>query len=186
MEFDIKTLFEKGSVDKGTDITINASADDFGGYRLGEAAASREIGLAGLSEPDFVRHYTQLSQENICVDSAFYPLGSCTMKHNPRFNEKAAALSGFAESHPFAPDGAVQGCLEVMYRVQELLKNLTGMAAAVLSPAAGAHGELCGIMTIRQALTHRGDARQIILVPTSAHGTNGNFSDSRVSACSRS
>ena len=172
MEFDIKTLFEKGSVSAGTDIDIEISADDFGGYKLGDAAKERNIGLAGLSEPEFIRHYTQLSQENVCVDSAFYPLGSCTMKHNPRFNEKAAALQGFAESHPFAPDAAVQGCLEVMYRVQELLKNLTGMKAAVLSPAAGAHGELCGIMAIKQALTHRGDARQIILVPTSAHGTN--------------
>jgi len=172
MEFDIKTLFEKGSVTQGTDIDINGSVNDFGGSKLGNAASEREIGLAGLSEPEFIRHYTQLSQENVCVDSAFYPLGSCTMKHNPRFNEKAAALSGFAESHPFAPDETVQGCLEVMYRMQELLKNLTGMAAAVLSPAAGAHGELCGIMTIKQALTHRGDARSIILVPTSAHGTN--------------
>ena len=172
MEFDIKTLFEKGSVNQGTYIDINTSGDDFGGLKLGEAAAERAIGLAGLSEPEFIRHYTQLSQENVCVDSAFYPLGSCTMKHNPRFNEKAAALEGFAESHPFAPDEAVQGCLEIMYRMQELLKNLTGMEAAVLSPAAGAHGELCGIMTIKQALTHRGDARQIILVPTSAHGTN--------------
>jgi glycine dehydrogenase subunit 2 len=172
MNFDIKTIFEKGSINQGTDIDIDSSAEDFGGYKLGEAAQNRTIGLAGLAEPEFVRHYTQLSQENVCVDSAFYPLGSCTMKHNPRFNEKATSLSGFAESHPFAPDEAVQGCLEVMYRVQELFKNLTGMAAAVLSPAAGAHGELCGIMTIRQALTHKGDARQIILVPTSAHGTN--------------
>ncbi len=172
MEFNVKTLFEEGSADKGTDVYVKKSADDFGGIRLGEAAQERNIGLSGLSEPEFVRHYTQLSQENICVDSAFYPLGSCTMKHNPRFNEKAASLYGFAHSHPFAPDEAVQGCLEVMYRVQELFKNLTGMEMAVLSPAAGAHGELCGIMTIRQALTHRGDAREIILVPTSAHGTN--------------
>ena len=172
MDFNTETIFEKGSINSGTDIFVENNFDDFGGDRLGLAATDKVIGLPGLSEPEFIRHYTQLSQANICVDSAFYPLGSCTMKYNPRFNEKAASLDGFANSHPLSPDLSVQGCLEVMYRVQELLKNLTGMSKVVLSPAAGAHGELCGIMTIRKALTAMGDARKIILVPTSAHGTN--------------
>src|SRR5205823_2496520 len=130
------------------------------------------IGLPGLSEPQIVRHFTRLSQKNYAIDTGLYPLGSCTMKHNPRLNEKMARLAGFADIHPLQPVSTVQGALELIDTLAHWLKTLTGMAAVALSPAAGAHGELCGIMTIRTALEARGDRRSRILVPESAHGTN--------------
>src|SRR5437764_3127979 len=131
-----------------------------------------DIGLPGLSEPQVVRHFTRLSQKNYAIDSGLYPLGSCTMKHNPRLNEKMARLPGFADIHPLQPESSVQGALELIDTLAHWLKVLTGMPAVALSPAAGAHGELCGIMTIRAALEARGDRRGRILVPESAHGTN--------------
>ena len=141
--------------------------------RLGKVAARGRIGLPGLSEPQVVRHYTRLSQKNYAIDSGFYPLGSCTMKHNPRLNEKMARLPGFADVHPLQPESTVQGALELMSELGRWLNTLTGMAAVTLAPAAGAHGEMCGIMAIRAAHDARGDnARRTILVPESAHGTN--------------
>ncbi len=140
--------------------------------RLGGLERQGPIGLPGLSEPQIVRHYTRLSQKNYAIDSGLYPLGSCTMKHNPRLNEKLARLAGFADLHPLQPETTIQGALELIDTLAHWLKTLTGMPAVALSPAAGAHGELCGMMTIRAALTARGDARQRILVPESAHGTN--------------
>ncbi len=130
------------------------------------------IGLPGLSEPQVVRHFTRLSQKNYAIDSGIYPLGSCTMKHNPRLNEKLARLPGFADVHPLQPVQTVQGALEVMDRLAHWLKTLTGMAAVALSPGAGAHGEFCGMVAIRAALEARGNARRRVLVPESAHGTN--------------
>src|SRR5205085_998015 len=121
-----------------------------------EALARRDrkgpIGLPGLSEPQIVRHFTRLSQKNYAIDTGLYPLGSCTMKHNPRLNEKMARLAGFADVHPLQPVSTVQGALELIDTLAHWLKTLTGMPAVALSPAAGAHGELCGIMTIRAAL----------------------------------
>ncbi|HWD57035.1 MAG TPA: aminomethyl-transferring glycine dehydrogenase subunit GcvPB, partial [Stellaceae bacterium] len=140
--------------------------------RLGGLERQAPIGLPGLSEPQIVRHYTRLSQKNYAIDSGLYPLGSCTMKHNPRLNEKLARLPGFADLHPLQPVSTIQGALELIDTLAHWLKTLTGMPAVALSPAAGAHGELCGMMTIRAALTARGDARRRILVPESAHGTN--------------
>jgi glycine dehydrogenase subunit 2 len=140
--------------------------------RLGGLERRAVIGLPGLSEPQVVRHYTRLSQKNYAIDSGLYPLGSCTMKHNPRLNEKLARLPGFADLHPLQPETTIQGALELIDTLAHWLKTLTGMPAVALSPAAGAHGELCGMMTIRAALTARGDARKRILVPESAHGTN--------------
>jgi glycine dehydrogenase subunit 2 len=140
--------------------------------RLGGLNRRAPIGLPGLSEPQIVRHYTRLSQKNYAIDSGLYPLGSCTMKHNPRLNEKLARLPGFADLHPLQPETTIKGALELIDTVAHWLKTLTGMPAVALSPAAGAHGELCGMMTIRAALAARGDARQRILVPESAHGTN--------------
>jgi glycine dehydrogenase subunit 2 len=140
--------------------------------RLGGLERKSPIGLPGLSEPQVVRHFTRLSQKNYAIDSGLYPLGSCTMKHNPRLNEKLARLPGFADLHPLQPEATVKGALELIDTLVHWLKTLTGMPAVALSPAAGAHGELCGMMTIRAALTARGDARQRILVPESAHGTN--------------
>ncbi len=140
--------------------------------RLGGQRRDVPIGLPGLSEPQIVRHFTRLSQKNYGIDSGLYPLGSCTMKHNPRLNEKLARLPGFADLHPLQPMSTVQGALEVMDMVAHWLKTLTGMPGLAMSLAAGAHGELCGLMTIRAALEARGDARKRVLVPDSAHGTN--------------
>jgi len=128
--------------------------------------------LPGLSEPETLRHYVRLSQKNHAIDLAIYPLGSCTMKHNPRLCEKMARLPGFADIHPLQPVSTVQGALELMDQLAHWLKTLTGMPAVALSPKAGAHGELCGLLAMRAAHEARGDARKTVLVPTSAHGTN--------------
>src|SRR5207253_9758829 len=140
--------------------------------RLNGLERTAPIALPGLSEPQVVRHYTRLSQKNYAIDSGLYPLGSCTMKHNPRLNEKLARLPGFADLHPLQPQATVQGALELVDTLAHWLKVLTGMPTIALPPAAGAQGELCGVMTIRAALTARGDPRRRILVPESAHGTN--------------
>ncbi|MBM3296409.1 MAG: glycine dehydrogenase subunit 2 [Candidatus Aminicenantes bacterium] len=133
----------------------------------------REVeGFPQVSEVEIVRHFTRLSQLNYAVDIGFYPLGSCTMKYNPKVNERAAALPGFAGVHPLAPAEYAQGCLEVIKRTEELLCEIAGMDAFTLQPAAGAHGELVGMMLIRARLTDRGDPRKVVLIPDSAHGTN--------------
>jgi glycine dehydrogenase subunit 2 len=140
--------------------------------RLGSLVRSEAIGLVGLTEPEAVRHYTRLSRQNYGIDLGFFPLGSCTMKHNPRLNEKMARLPGFADIHPLQPVSTVQGALEVMNELAHWLITLTGMHGVAMSPKAGAHGELCGMLCIRAALEARGDAREVVLVPESAHGTN--------------
>jgi glycine cleavage system P protein (glycine dehydrogenase) subunit 2 len=140
--------------------------------RLGGSKREGKIGLPGLSEPQVVRHFTRLSQKNYSIDTGIYPLGSCTMKHNPRINEKLARLPGFADLHPLQPLASVQGALEVMDRLAHWLKTITGMTAIAMSPAAGAHGEICGMMCIKAALAARGERRARVLVPESAHGTN--------------
>ena len=162
-------LFEIGGVDRtGVDI----AAAPAGAARLGGLERARRIGLYGLSEPEAVRHYTRLSRQNYGIDLGFFPLGSCTMKHNPRLNEKLARLPGFADIHPLQPVETVQGAFALIHELGEWLKALTGMPAVAMSPKAGAHGELCGLLAIRSALEARGDARQVVLVPESAHGTN--------------
>ncbi|HYC82528.1 MAG TPA: aminomethyl-transferring glycine dehydrogenase subunit GcvPB [Croceibacterium sp.] len=141
--------------------------------RLGELARAAPIGLPGLSEPEAVRHYTRLSRQNYAIDLGLFPLGSCTMKHNPRLNEKIARLPGFADLHPLAPTDTVQGALEVIHQLGHWLVALTGMHSVAMSPKAGAHGELCGVLAIRAALEAKGQGhRKTILVPESAHGTN--------------
>ena len=140
--------------------------------RIGGLARTAPIGLAGLSEPEAVRHYTRLSRQNYAIDMGLFPLGSCTMKHNPRLNEKVARLPGFADIHPLQPVDTVQGALELIDLVGHWLITLTGMHSVAMSPKAGAHGELCGLLCIRAALEARGDAREVVLVPESAHGTN--------------
>ncbi len=140
--------------------------------RLGGLERAEPIGLPGLSEPEVVRHYVRLSRKNFSIDAGLYPLGSCTMKHNPRLNEKLARLAGFADLHPLQPAATVQGALALIAELARWLETLTGMPAVAMSPGAGAHGELCGLMTIRAALEDRGDARARVLVPESAHGTN--------------
>ena len=162
-------LFEIGSVDQtGVDFAEVPSA---GSVRLAGLARG-DIGLPGLSEPETVRHYTRLSRQNYAIDLGLFPLGSCTMKHNPRLNEKMARLPGFADIHPLQPRETVQGALELINTLAFWLIDLTGMHGVAMSPKAGAHGELCGILAIRAALEARGDARSVVLVPESAHGTN--------------
>lgn len=163
-------LFEIGRADvTGVDLP---EVDTDAPTRLGGLARSEAIGLVGLTEPEAVRHYTRLSRQNYGIDLGFFPLGSCTMKHNPRLNEKMARLPGFADIHPLAPQSSVQGALEVVHQLGHWLCTLTGMPAVAMSPKAGAHGELCGILAIRAAHEARGDAREVVLVPESAHGTN--------------
>jgi len=142
------------------------------GHKLGGLERSRPIGLPGLSEPEAVRHYTRLSRQNYAIDLGLFPLGSCTMKHNPRLNEKVARMPGFADVHPLQPQETVQGALQVIDELAKWLLALTGMPAVAMSPKAGAHGELCGLLCIRAALEARGDMREVVLVPESAHGTN--------------
>ncbi|HUE78824.1 MAG TPA: aminomethyl-transferring glycine dehydrogenase subunit GcvPB [Sphingomicrobium sp.] len=162
-------LFEIGDTETcGVDFSdVEAAAT-----RLAGLERSRPIGLAGLSEPEAVRHYTRLSRQNYAIDLGLFPLGSCTMKHNPRLNEKVARLPGFADIHPLQPVDTVQGALEVIHELAEWLIALTGMYGVAMSPKAGAHGELCGLLCIRAALEARGDPRAVVLVPESAHGTN--------------
>jgi glycine dehydrogenase subunit 2 len=130
------------------------------------------VPLPGLTEPETVRHYTRLSRQNYAIDLGPFPLGSCTMKHNPRLNEKVARLPGFADIHPLQPQQTVRGALEAMNQLAEWLVTLTGMHAVAMSPKAGAHGELCGLLCIRAAHEAKGDVRDVVLVPESAHGTN--------------
>ncbi len=143
-----------------------------GATMLGNLDRSRPIGLAGLSEPETIRHYTRLSRQNYAIDLGLFPLGSCTMKHNPRLNERVARMKGFADVHPLQPQETVQGAIAVINELAEWLIALTGMHGVVMSPKAGAHGELCGILCIKAALEARGEDRPVILVPESAHGTN--------------
>jgi glycine dehydrogenase subunit 2 len=164
-------LFELGGWDKtGVDVPEVSGGPD---PALAGLTRDAPIGLPGLSEPEAVRHYVRLSQKNHAIDLALYPLGSCTMKHNPRLNEKMARLPGFADVHPLQPQSTVQGAIQVMDELAHWLKTLTGMPAVALSPKAGAHGELCGLLAIRAAHEAKGDsARKVVLAPISAHGTN--------------
>jgi glycine dehydrogenase subunit 2 len=163
-------LFEIGSVEQtGVDFEMpGAKSSD----RLAGLERSRPIDLPGLSEPEAVRHYTRLSRQNYAIDLGLFPLGSCTMKHNPRLNEKAARMPGFADVHPLQPQETVQGALQVINERAFWLIDLTGSLGVAMTPKAGAHGELCGLLCIRAALEARGDKREVVLVPESAHGTN--------------
>jgi glycine dehydrogenase subunit 2 len=125
-----------------------------------------------VSEVEAIRHFTRLSTWNYAIDYGMYPLGSCTMKYNPRVNELVARTEGLAWAHPYQPEALAQGCMEVMARLEGMLAEITGMDAVTLQPSAGAHGELTGILLIRALLEKRGDPRKKILVPDSAHGTN--------------
>ena len=132
-----------------------------------------EVDLPEVSELEFVRHYTRLSQMNYAIDTEFYPLGSCTMKYNPKVNEAVASMEELTCVHPMQPEETIQGSLEVMYRLQEAIKKISGFDAVSLQPAAGAHGEFTGILIMRAYHESRGDdKRKKMLVPDSAHGTN--------------
>ena len=141
--------------------------------RLGGFARKTPLDLPGLTEPEALRHYVRLSRQNYSIDSGMYPLGSCTMKHNPRLNEKTARLPGFADIHPLQPVSTVQGAFQLMQELSHWLLTLTNMTAVALTPKAGAHGEMCGMMAIRAAHEANGQGhRKVVLVPDSAHGTN--------------
>ena len=142
--------------------------------RLGNLERKGEIGLPGLTEPEAMRHYVRLSQKNFGIDTGLFPLGSCTMKHNARLNERMARLPGIGDIHPLQPVSTVQGALELMSELARYLTTLTGMPAVALSPKAGAHGELLGMMAIKAAIAAKGEGetRRTVLVPDSAHGTN--------------
>ena len=139
---------------------------------LGEAYRETPAALPELSEIEIVRHFTRLSTWNYAIDLGMYPLGSCTMKYNPRVNEYVARIEGLADAHPYRPDALAQGILEVIDLLQRCLLEITGMDAITLQPAAGAHGEFTGILLIRAWHESRGNARRKILIPDSAHGTN--------------
>src|SRR5579862_1801377 len=140
---------------------------------LGAANVRAEIpGFPEVSEVEAIRHFTRLSTWNYAIDHGMYPLGSCTMKYNPRVNELVARTEGLAWAHPYQPESLSQGALEIMAHLESALLEITGMDAVTLQPAAGAHGELTGILLIRALLEKRGNPRKKILIPDSAHGTN--------------
>jgi len=167
-------LFEQGS--KGR-IGYSLPASDVPAMDpktvLGQNLVREDIeGFPELSEGEVMRHFTRLSQWNYGVDTGFYPLGSCTMKYNPKINEETCRLRGFTNSHPGYPEDMVQGSLELMAGLEAMLAEIAGMDAVTLQPAAGAHGELTGLMLVRACLADRGQKRRKVLVPDSAHGTN--------------
>ena len=164
-----KLIFEKDDYSRtGVDFAdIDIKADDLDGL------LRSDLSLPGLTEPEAMRHYVRLSQKNHAIDLALYPLGSCTMKHNPRLNEKMARVAGLGDIHPLQPVSTVQGALALMDTLSHWLKLLTGMPAVAITPKAGAHGELCGLLAIKAAHEAKGEGhRRTVLVPTSAHGTN--------------
>ncbi|MGD9816019.1 MAG: aminomethyl-transferring glycine dehydrogenase subunit GcvPB [Hyphomonadaceae bacterium] len=163
-------IFETGHA-TGTGVDLPAPKGVAG--KLGGLGRKAALDLPGLSEPETMRHFVRLSQKNYAIDLGLFPLGSCTMKHNPRLNERAARFEGFADLHPLQPVSTIQGALELMDELAHWLCTLTGMPAVALSPKAGAHGEFAGMLAIKAALEARGEGhRKRVLVPSSAHGTN--------------
>jgi glycine dehydrogenase subunit 2 len=141
--------------------------------KLDPALVRDEVaGFPELSEVDVVRHFTRLSTWNYGVDSGFYPLGSCTMKYNPKVNEAACRIPGLAGLHPYAPESLAQGALQLLHELQTALQEISGFPAVTLQPAAGAHGELCGMLVVRAWHESRGSKRRKVLIPDTAHGTN--------------
>jgi glycine dehydrogenase subunit 2 len=179
---DVKTISGHGGLDHEEPLLFEVGRRDVTGVdfadielkydRLCGLGRKTPINLPGLTEPEAVRHYVRLSRKNASIDANLYPLGSCTMKHNPRLNEKMTRLPGFADIHPLQPQKTVQGALKLIEELAGWLKTLTGMPAVAMSPKAGAHGELCGLLAIRAAILDKGETRTRILVPESAHGTN--------------
>ena len=162
-------IFEIGRKDTtGVDLEEPAKLSS----KLGRLARTAPLGLPGLTEPEAMRHYVRLSQKNYGIDTGLFPLGSCTMKHNPRLNERMARLPGLGDIHPLQPLSTVPGAIALIAELSRWLCELTGMPAIAMTPKAGAHGELCGMMAIKAALEARGDKRSVVLVPDSAHGTN--------------
>jgi len=166
-----RLLFESGS--SGRSAFYWPDGDDQGQGNIPETLLRHDIpGFPELGELEVLRHFTRLSQRNFAIESQFYPLGSCTMKYNPKVNEVAARLPGFAQIHPLAPVEVLQGAMELLYDLERMLLEICGMDSVSLQPSAGAQGELTGLMLIRACLAERGNPRKKIIVPDTAHGTN--------------
>ncbi len=168
-------IFEKGASGRRAatmpemDVPIEALEDMLPANLVRQEPAP----LPEVSEIEVVRHYTHLSQRNFGVDTGFYPLGSCTMKYNPKLNEDIAALPGFARIHPLQPDSTVQGAIQVIYELEQYLAEISGMTRVTLQPSAGAHGELTGLMLIKAYHQSQGEGhRNLVIIPDNAHGTN--------------
>jgi len=163
-------LFEQGKPGRATPyVTSSASAEQF----LPKELVRDDLQLPDLPELEMVRHFTRLSQKNFGIDLGFYPLGSCTMKHNPKVNDAVAALPGFRDLHPYVPDHLAQGALQVMWELERALSSLFGMAAFSLNPSAGAHAELTALLIAKAYFKERGErGRTTVIVPDTAHGTN--------------
>jgi glycine dehydrogenase subunit 2 len=169
----MKLIFE---ISKAGRQAVDLPSSDVGEVDLacviGESFLRDDLELPEVAEIDLIRHFTHLSRRNFGVDLGFYPLGSCTMKYNPKINESIAALPQFTALHPCVPDEFAQGNLELMFSMQEILSGLFGMADFTLQPAAGAHGELTGVMMIKKYYEKKGEKRHRIIIPDAAHGTN--------------
>lgn len=164
----MKTIFEK---ENNTGICLTDEKEDLS-FLDSAFLRSGKVGLPNVGELEVLRHYKELSDKNFCIEKGFYPLGSCTMKYNPKVNELAASLEGFVNLHPHTADEEAQGSLKLMYLLQEALKRITGMDAVTLQPAAGAHGELTGMMVVKKYFEIKGEKRTKVIIPDSAHGTN--------------
>ncbi len=165
----MKTIFEKSNGVVGIALTDKEEDLSFLNKKF---VRNGKIGLPNVSELDAMRHYKELSDKNFCIEKGFYPLGSCTMKYNPKVNEFLAGLENFVNLHPLSDDNDCQGALELMFKLQEALKKITGMDAVTLQPSAGAHGELTGMMVIKKYFEVKGEKRKKVIIPDSAHGTN--------------
>ncbi|HPT42113.1 MAG TPA: aminomethyl-transferring glycine dehydrogenase subunit GcvPB, partial [Candidatus Gastranaerophilaceae bacterium] len=163
-----KTIFEKSN-NLGINIKDIEEKADFLNKKF---LRNTPLNLPQVSELEALRHYKELSDKNFCIEKGFYPLGSCTMKYNPKVNEFLANLEGFTNLHPLQSDEDSQGALELMYQLQCALKTITGMDSISLQPAAGAHGELAGMMIIKKYFESRNEKRTKVIIPDSAHGTN--------------
>ena len=166
-------IFEKSSPGKKAYRMAELDVPAIDAKKLLGPSLRTDLGvMPELSEIEIIRHFTRLSTWNYAIDLGMYPLGSCTMKYNPRVNEAVARLEGIAEAHPYQPEALSQGCMGIMKLLQDCLVEITGMDTITLQPAAGAHGEFTGILLVRAYHESRGNARKKILIPDSAHGTN--------------
>src|SRR5579863_4898134 len=166
-------IFEKSSAGKAAWKLPPLDVPEVDASKLLGASVRKDLGnMPEVSEIEIIRHFTRLSTWNYAIDLGLYPLGSCTMKYNPRVNEAVARIEGLTWIHPYQPDSFSQGAMAIMADLERLLAEITGMDAVTLQPAAGAHGELTGILLVRALLESRGNPRRKVIVPDSAHGTN--------------
>jgi glycine dehydrogenase subunit 2 len=168
-------IFEKGAPGRraATMTAMDVPTEPLESLVPAQLLRQKPAPLPEVSEIEIVRHYTQLSRRNFGVDTGFYPLGSCTMKYNPKLNEDMAALPGFAHIHPLQPESTVQGAIQIFYELERYLAEISGMARVTLQPSAGAHGELTGLMLIKAHHQNQGQGhRHLVLIPDNAHGTN--------------